>query len=86
MKIEKLDENKIRIFLNLNDLKEKNIDFHSFMANPIETQTLFADVLDQAEKELGFITKNYQLSIDAIATMSRRFYRDSYSQRNGPSN
>ncbi len=79
LRIEKLDENKIRIFLNLNDLKEKNIDFHYFMANPIETQALFADVLDKAEKELGFVTKNYQLSIDAIATLSRRFCFDSYS-------
>ena len=71
MKIEKLDDNKIRIFFNLNDLQEKNIDFHSFMANPIETQNLFADVLDRAEKELGFVTRNYQLSVDAIATLAR---------------
>lgn len=80
MKIEKLNENKIRITLNLEDLKEKNIDFHSFMSNPIETQTLFLDVLETAEKEVGFVTKNHQLSIDALATSTRRFYCYCYSQ------
>lgn len=79
MKIEKLDENKIRITLNLNDLIEKNIDFHSFMSNPIETQGLFAEMLETAEKEVGFITRNYQLSIDAIATSERRFYSNCYT-------
>lgn len=71
MKIEKLNENKIRITLNLNDLIEKNIDFHSFMSNPLETQSLFAEMLDTAEKEVGFVTKNCQLSIDALATSGR---------------
>ncbi len=50
---------------------EKNIDFHSFMSNPIETQTLFADMLETAERDYGFVTKNHQLSIDAIATSTR---------------
>ena len=45
MKIEKLNENKIRITLDLNDLAEKDIDFHSFMSNPIESQNLFLDML-----------------------------------------
>ena len=80
MKIEKLNENKIRITLDLSDLKEKNIDFHSFMSNPIESQSLFLDMLETAEKEVGFITRNYQLSIDALATSNRRFYCYCYSQ------
>ena len=74
MKIEKLNDDKIRITLNLNDLEEKNIDFHSFMANPIESQSLFLDMLETAEKEIGFITRNYRLSIDALATSDRKFY------------
>jgi len=67
MRIEKLSENKIRIFLNLEDLKEKNIDIQSFMSNPIESQALFLDVLALAEEKMGFVTKNYQLSIEALA-------------------
>ena len=67
MKIEKLNENKIRITLSHQDLIEKDIDFHSFMANSIDSQDLVFDVLDEAEKEIGFITKNYQIRIEALA-------------------
>ena len=73
MKIEKLSENKIRIILNLDDLKEKNIDFHSFMSNSLESQDLFLDMLDKAEEEFGFITKDYKLIIEAIATSEGSF-------------
>lgn len=73
MKIEKLTENKIRFILNLKDLEENNIDYHSFMANSIETQDIFLDMLDKAEKEIGFITKNYKLMLEVIATSDGNF-------------
>ncbi len=73
MKIEKINEDKIRITLNLDDLKEKNIDFHSFMANPIESQSLFLDVLETAEKEIGFVTKNHKIILDALVTSDGNF-------------
>ena len=73
MKIEKITENKIRITLNLEDLKSKNIDFHSFMSNSLETQNLFMEMLDEVEKQIGFVTKNYKLSIEAIATPNDNF-------------
>jgi len=73
MKIEKLDENKIRIILNLDDLKEKNIDFHTFMASPIETQSLFIDMLALAEEKVGFVTRNYKVSIEALASSTGDF-------------
>ena len=73
MHIEKLNENKIRITLNLDDLKENNIDLHSFMASSIETQDLFYDMLDKAEKEVGFETKDYKLMIEALAIPNGNF-------------
>ena len=73
MQIEKLNENKIRITLNLEDLKEKNIDLHSFMSSSIESQDLFYDMLDKAEKEIGFKTKNYKLMIEALAIPEGNF-------------
>lgn len=73
MRIEKLDENKIRIFLNMEDLSEKNIDVHTFMSNSMETQDLFLDMLDKAESELGFNTKNYKLIIEALASSDGNF-------------
>ena len=66
MRFEKLNENKIRIILNNEDLIKNNIDFHDFMANPIDSQSLFFNVLNEAEKEIGFVTKNYNIKIEAL--------------------
>ena len=68
MKIEKITDNKIRIILNLDDLKAKNIDLHSFMSNSIESQSLFYDMLNEAEKTVGFYTKDSKILIEAIAS------------------
>ena len=73
MKIEKLNEDKIRITLNLEELKNKNVDFHSFMSNPIETQSFFLDMLDEAEREIGFSTENYRIAIEALAMSNGNF-------------
>ncbi len=66
MKIEKLDTDKIRIIFNIEDLKNNNIDFHSFMANTEESQNLFLYMLDMAKNQIGFITDNYKVSIETI--------------------
>ena len=73
MRFEKLTENKIRITFNIDDLKEKNIDLHSFMANSEETQDLFFNMLKEAEKEIGFVTKDYKIMIEALATFDGHF-------------
>ena len=64
---------KIRITLNLEELKNKNVDFHSFMSNPIETQSFFLDMLDEAEREIGFSTENYRIAIEALAMSNGNF-------------
>ena len=79
MQIEKITENKIRIILNVQDLEEKNIDLHTFMSNSIESQDLFYDVLDKAEKEVGFETKDYKLMIEALAIPNRKLHINSNS-------
>lgn len=73
MRIEKLNENKIRIFLNLDDLKEKNIDLHDFMSNSQESQNLFLDMLTLADEKVGFNTHNYKLIIEAFASSDGNF-------------
>ena len=79
MQIEKITENKIRIILNIRDLQEKNIDLHTFMSNSIESQDLFYEMLNKAEKEVGFETKNYKLMIEALAIPNRKFYLNNNS-------
>lgn len=73
MKIEKLNEDKIRITLDMNDLEENNIDFHSFMSNSLDSQSLFLEMLARAEKEYGFVTKDYRIMIEALATFEGNF-------------
>lgn len=73
MRFEKLEEDKIRITLTHEDLVKKDIDFHSFMSNSMESQELFFDMLEEAEKEIGFITKDYVIRIEALAMAGGNF-------------
>lgn len=73
MKIEKINDDKIRVTFNLDDLNEKNIDFHSFMSNSIESQKLFLDMLDEAKNKIGFVTDDYKILIETAATDSGNF-------------
>ena len=73
MKIEKLTENKIRIVLNIEDLEINNIDFESVLNNTPETQTLILSILNQAEKEIGFYTKDCKILIEALASFDGNF-------------
>lgn len=73
MRFEKLNEDKIRITLSHEDLIKKDIDFHTFMSNSLESQDLFFDMLEEAEKEIGFVTKDYLIRIEALAMASGDF-------------
>ncbi len=73
MKIEKLNENKIKITFNIDDLEEKHIDLYSFMHNTPETQDLFWDILNEAEKECGFNVDNSMIYVEATTSGSGNF-------------
>ena len=73
MKIEKLNENKIRITLNMDDLNERNLDLHSFMSNSIESQDIFLDMLNEADEEVGFNTDDCRIMIEALALNDGHF-------------
>ena len=66
MKFEKLNENKIRITLSTKDLAEKDIDFHIFMSNTLESQDILLDMLEEAKKQTGFDPEDYNLKIEAL--------------------
>lgn len=70
MKIEKLTENKIRIILNIEDLEKNNVDFKSILSNSTESQTLLLTMLNKAEKEVGFYTKDCKILIEAFGSSS----------------
>lgn len=73
MRFEKLSNDKIRIILDLQDLEDNNIDYQSFMSNSSDSQKLFMEILDEAEEQIGFITKDYKLMIEALATIDGDF-------------
>ncbi len=65
MKIEKLTENKIRIFLKREDLKEKDVSLQTLMQTALESQSFFLDILGVAEEKFGFNTEGCKLLIEA---------------------
>lgn len=73
MKIEKLNDDKIRVIFNVDDLHEKNIDFHSFMSNSIESQKLVLDILEEAKNKVGFVTEDYKVLIETAVTNNGTF-------------
>lgn len=73
MKFEKITENKIHIIFDIEDLNKENINFHSFMANSDETKKLFNKLLNEAEKEIGFITKNHTIIVEALVNLEGKF-------------
>lgn len=73
MKFEKVNNDKIKITLNSKDLEANDIDFHSFMSNSSQTQSLFLAVLDKAERDYGFSTDNYQLKVETVVIDSENF-------------
>ncbi|MBQ9266752.1 MAG: adaptor protein MecA [Clostridia bacterium] len=73
MKIEKLNENKLKITLSLADLEERNIDLQSFIYNSPESQDLFWDMMNEAEREYGFDVNESMIYVEASATGSGNF-------------
>ena len=73
MRIEKLNENKIKITLSMEDLEEKDINFHDFMSNSLESQDLFFLLLEEAEEKVGFKTKDCRVKIEALAMTDNDF-------------
>lgn len=68
MKIEKLNENKLKITLSMDDLQERNIDLQSFIYNSPESQDLFWDMMQEAEKEYGFDIDESMIYVEASSS------------------
>lgn len=73
MKIEKLNDNKLKITLSIDDLEERNITLHSFMYNSPESQDLFWELLQEAEKECGFNVDDSMIYVEASTSGSGNF-------------
>lgn len=65
MRIEKVNENVLRVTITLNDLEERNIDISSLNYNSPAAQELFWDMMERAEEEYGFASGDSQLVFEA---------------------
>lgn len=66
MKIEKLTDNKIRIIIDLDELPEKDLfDARSLSKNDDKSYMLFQNILNEAEKQVGFKVQNCKLFVEA---------------------
>ncbi len=65
MRIEKINENVLRVTITLNDLEERNIDISSLNYNSPAAQELFWDMMERAEEEYGFASGDSQLVFEA---------------------
>ncbi len=73
MKIEKVNDNKIKVMFNSSELEENNISVHSFLAGSSESQKLFLAILDIASEEFGFNTDNCKVSCETISFNNKNF-------------
>lgn len=73
MRIERINENKLRVFLSFDDLEDRDIDLATFNYNTPETQELFWDLMEQAEVELGFDALESQLCVEAVTDVDHGF-------------
>lgn len=73
MRIEKINDNKIKIMFNSEELKANNITVHSFLSGSNEAQRLFLAILEIANEEFGFDIKNCNISSETISFENKDF-------------
>lgn len=66
VQIKKINNDKLKVILSSNDLDEKNIDVDSFLANSLESQDLFFEILDLAEEQYDFNIEDNKAIVEAI--------------------
>lgn len=65
MRIERINDNVLKVTITLNDLEERNIDLGSLNYNSPAAQELFWDMMEKAEEEYGFASGESQLIFEA---------------------
>ena len=66
MKIEKINENKIRCILTRDDLEVRHIKLSEIAYGSEKARSLFRDMMEQASHQFGFEADNIPLMIEAI--------------------
>ena len=66
MRIEKLEQDRIKVTLSYSDLADMNINAEMLTANSMEINTFLVEIMEIIKAETGFCTENAQTVIEAI--------------------
>lgn len=66
MKFEKITDTKIKIILSLRDMELNNVSAENIFSNSTSSQKLLQNILNEAEKEIGFETGDSKLLVEAV--------------------
>lgn len=73
MKFEKVDENKVKITLSLEELKMRNITINDIETDTNVAKNLFTSLIEESNLEDDFQLEDSQLYIEAIADSNENF-------------
>jgi adapter protein MecA 1/2 len=70
MRLERLNYNKIKIFLTFDDLTERGLTKEDLWKNSFKVQQLFREMIEQASDELGF-EPTHSLSVEVFSLQAQ---------------
>lgn len=71
MQIEKINENKLEVIINMEDLNKKNISLQAFMSNSAKNNDLLFEILNLAKDKVGFNLKNCEIIVESFSIPSK---------------
>ena len=66
MKIERINENKIKVMIDKEEAEEWNISLKSISENTPEVQDMFWSAIQQAQKDVDFMIDGAKLFVEAV--------------------
>lgn len=73
MRIERVNENKIKIEIDAGDIRAWNVDIKNFTDNTPEAQDMFWYALKQAERDVDFRVGKSQLMVETVPSADNGF-------------
>ena len=85
MRLERLNYNKIKIFLTFDDLVERGLTKEDLWQDSLKVHQLFRDMIEEANEELGFVANGpiavevYSLQAQGMVVIVSKSIEDSFS-------
>ena len=73
MKVERINDNKIKITLSLEELEKRNISLKDLEKDSSKAKNLFLDLIEESNLDEDFIIDESQLFIEAFSDNNNSF-------------